>query len=284
MGVFRSLKRRAQLAATYFEWPPRPAPRHTLPGQLVVSLTSHPPRFRWLAVCLRRLLSQDVRPDAVVLWLARGDAAHLPSNVTELQKHGLTIRECADVKSYNKLIPALEAYPDAFIVTVDDDMLYSRGLLRRFVEEYNRPDEILCQYARRIALSGNRIAPYDDWLPIEGSATGPDVFPEGIGGVMYPPGTLTPEVSNAEAFMRLCPHADDVWFFWWARPEVRRRAIDADKGVLMPSRGIASLWRGVNRAGGNDRQVAAVIEAYGMPNLAPPAAASPHPDPLTARV
>jgi hypothetical protein len=278
-NIVRWVKWHAWLAALPLAPHPRPGPRHTLHSELVVSLTSHPPRYRWLAVCLRRLLAQDMRPDAVVLWLAKGDAARLPANVRALQEHGLTIRECDDVKSYNKLVPALAAYPDAFIVTADDDILYPRGWLRRFVEEHRQGNEILCQTARRIAYSGDRIRPFRDWQLIRGSATGPDVFPQGIGGVMYPPGALRPEACDSEAFTRLCPHADDVWFYWWTRPEVRRRAIAAaGKYGAIPSGSVAALWS-VNKTGGNDSQVSALIEAYGMPDLATPAASLPRSEP-----
>src|SRR5262245_42159120 len=66
--------------------------RHTLPGQLIVSLTSHPPRFPMLGQALRSLLEQDMRPDAVVLWLARHEFAALPVEI--LRMDGLTIRQC----------------------------------------------------------------------------------------------------------------------------------------------------------------------------------------------
>ena len=35
----------------------------------------------------------------------------------------------------------------------------------------------------------------------------------GVGGVLYPPHSLHPEVSNEKVFMDICPHADDLWFY-----------------------------------------------------------------------
>ena len=35
----------------------------------------------------------------------------------------------------------------------------------------------------------------------------------GYGGVLYPPGAFDEEVFNEKVFMRLCPYADDIWFF-----------------------------------------------------------------------
>ena len=33
------------------------------------------------------------------------------------------------------------------------------------------------------------------------------------GGVLYPPGSLYKDVLNEELFMKLCPTADDIWFW-----------------------------------------------------------------------
>ncbi len=141
-NALRIVRQLPQILATRIT-PIRPAERHSLPGKLVVSLTSYPPRFATLGLTLRSLLLQDVRPDVLVLWVSVADRKLLPRSVTSLQQFGLVISECEDVKSYNKIIPALKAYPDAFIITADDDMRYPEGWLPQFVNEYRRPDEIL---------------------------------------------------------------------------------------------------------------------------------------------
>jgi len=251
------------------ETPIRPGSAQTLPGQLVVSLTSYPPRFPALDLTLRTLLSQDMRADAVVLWLAVGDAALLPPLVTNLVQYGLMIRECEDAKSFNKLVPTLAAYPDAFIITADDDTNYPPGWLGRFVSEYRSPDEILCQNARRIVLGvDDRPAPYEQWRFIKRPESGPTVFPLGNSGILYPPRSLSPETSNRAAFMDLCPHADDVWFFWMGARQGSTHRLIARQGRPTAWLGSASevcLWD-KNKDGGNDRQIAALLAAYGMPH------------------
>jgi len=95
---------------------------HPLPGQLIVSLTSYPPRFATLDKTIKCLLRQTVKPDAIVLWIASGDRSKLPDAVTRLERDGLTIACCDNLRSYKKIIPALERYPNAFIVAADDDL------------------------------------------------------------------------------------------------------------------------------------------------------------------
>jgi hypothetical protein len=261
--------------------------RHTLPGQLIVSLTSYPARFATLDLTLRTLLSQEMKPDAVVLWLARGDQVQLPQCVLRLQTHGLVIRESEDTRSFLKIIPALSAYPNAFIVTADDDVQYHKGWLRRLVEECRGRNEILCHIAHRVVLTmDGHIAPYREWPKLvvgKTGATGLGVFPLGHGGVLYPPNSLSPDVMNAAEFMRLCPYGDDIWLYWMAcRAGTPRRVIksfDPPKewpGTQGPGLG---LWLNQNKDGGTDRQIAAMIEACGMPEggistLAPPFSAT----------
>lgn len=266
--ILRFLKQLPDVAAVRYA-PIRAARPHTLPGRLVVSLTSHPPRFLTLGLTLRSLLQQDVKPDALVLWLAPAEVRRLPRRVRRLQKDGLTIAVCKDLKSYKKIIPALTAYPEAFIVTADDDINYPKSWLRRFVEEYRNRNEILCQRARRLTVKDGRLAPYDSWpmLEPESNSSESAVFPTGLGGVLYPPGALRQDAGNVHDFMRLCPKADDLWLYWAARSGCTHRLIKpAGPFHMWGMSQLASLYKD-NRKGGNDRQLAALAAAYGMPSV-----------------
>ena len=111
---------------------------HWLPGRLVVSLTSYPKRFKELATTLKTLLSQEVRPDVVVLWIYKDDAHLLPPSVLQLRSKGLSIRIVdVDMRSYLKLVPALAEFKDAYIVTADDDIYYPRDWLSMLVSAVN---------------------------------------------------------------------------------------------------------------------------------------------------
>ena len=49
---------------------------------------------------------------------------NLPRDLLKLRSFGLTIDWCENLRSYKKLIPAIEKYPDDIIVTADDDVFY----------------------------------------------------------------------------------------------------------------------------------------------------------------
>ena len=42
---------------------------------------------------------------------------------------GLEIRECDNLRSFKKLVPALQTFPNAFIVTADDDLYFAPNWL-----------------------------------------------------------------------------------------------------------------------------------------------------------
>jgi hypothetical protein len=234
---------------------------------VVVSLTSYPPRFRKLALTLRCLLSQSVAPDDVVLWVAKADVGKLPKDVLELRDHGLTVAECDDLGPYKKIIPALERFPHDVIVTADDDHYYSTGWLGALLEEHAKyPQQVVSHTARHMTFSGSdSLRPYRQW-PIVQDGEGKDLLPTGFGGVLYPPGSLPDTVRDSATFMALAPTADDLWLRWAsARSGVSVRVVSAHRPELE--------WRGSQRqalvktnlrGGGNDRQIANLVQHFGL--------------------
>jgi hypothetical protein len=244
---------------------------HTLPSELIVSLTSFPARYPTLPMTLKSLLDQKVRPDRTILWIADGDWDALTPDVWALCDHGLSIMRCDDVRSYNKIIHALERWPEAFIVTADDDIYYSPNWLRRLVEGYLHGEPAICaRRAHRVLRTAEGcMAPYESWVfdivsPAGTPATATELFPTGIGGVIYPPGSLSPETTDQSLFTRLCPTADDLWLYWMGR---RANARYRQVGPAFPR----IVWEGSqtialyanNALGGNDTQIAALERHFG---------------------
>jgi hypothetical protein len=248
---------------------------HTLPGELIVSLTSYPPRFATLHLTLRSLLLQSVRPDRLILWIANADIPLLPREVWDLESVGLEIKECDDLKSYKKLVPALEAFPNAFVVTADDDAYYPPEWLQMLTEAFDpsEPTIIGGRIARIAKSSDGRIAPFAEWdFDVADAASrrpSTDLVPEGVGGTLYPPRSLDPIVIRRDLFQRLCPHGDDLWFYCCARM-IGTKAKKAGGRLIAsgwePSS--SSLWS-ENKLGGNDRMWRALEEEFGSKMLAP---------------
>lgn len=267
-GIVRWLSVTGNTVAARYR-PLRPGIKHSLRSSLIVSLTSYKPRFLTLSFTLRCLLSQDVQPDALVLWVAHEDRSSLPDDVVKLQRYGVIIRECDDLGSYKKIIPGLDAYPGAFIATADDDIAYPRDWLRRLLGACRSEREIVGHYGRRIKFHANQLAPYEQWCRLSSDAAGKDVFLIGMGGVLYPPGSLPLQTGDKAAFMRLCPHADDIWLHWMGSLAGCTFRCVRPPREFVPwgkSQRIA-LWRTNVAAGRNDEAVAAMVNSYGHPLL-----------------
>lgn len=244
---------------------------HGLGGALIVSLTSYPPRFGALANTLKCLLDQTMRADRTIVWIAEADLAQLPADVLALQAHGLEIRPCRDLRSYKKLIPALEHFPESFHVTADDDIFFEADWLEKMVATFD-PDQraivVMRAHMARIGPDG-LLRPYLSWKK-ETSACAdqkPDglLFPTGGAGALYPPGSFAPEVTDEKLFGALCPHADDLWFFWMAkrRGAGHVRVPGSFDLVNWPDSQAVGLYNDNVWGGGNDAQIRALEKHFG---------------------
>ncbi|XUU60715.1 hypothetical protein ACRAQ6_00145 [Erythrobacter sp. HA6-11] len=245
---------------------------HGLETPLFVTLTSFPPRFPMLGKTLKSLLDQETRADSVMLWLAHEDIDQLPEDVLSLKRHGLEIRGCDDTRSYKKLIPALAERPDATFVTADDDVYYPRDWLTGLVETAKKyPQDVIGTRAHMAEVGEDgALTSYADWqlatdaqLPRQANDR---LFPTGVGGILYPPGSLHPDVMDEAQFKALCPNGDDIWFFWMARKAGRQhRRTEAWFDIVeWPTDNRISLSDDNYLGDGNDRQIKAMEQALGM--------------------
>ena len=191
--------------------------------QVVVSMTSFPAAITYAAQAIESLLKGSVLPDKLILYLTFSQFADcgIPQRLKELSKENpvFEIRDYGrDIRSYRKLIPALADFPEAVIVTVDDDVAYHRHMLRDLLSLHARiPDAVLAHRAKSICPG----KPYRQWRKyrwydfllrrIHRSFLN---LQTGVGGVLYPPHSLKEDMLDVELFTELAPSTDDIWF--WA--------------------------------------------------------------------
>lgn len=263
-GLFSQAMARSAL---FLRWKlSRPGRAHQLQGELIVSLTSYPARFPTLSLTLKCLLAQSIKADRTILWIAHEDMASLPRSVTELQAHGLEIRSCKNSRSYKKIIPTLATFPEAFIATADDDVYYSSHWLEEMALLAGN-NTIVCHRAHMVNFdeSGN-LKPYDEWH-FDEAAISPILFPTGVGGVLYAPHSLAPEVLDEAEFARLCPSADDVWLFWMGRRAGSSYVAVGTNWFPVPWKGTQASALYLTNVGqsANDEQIKGMIKEYGNP-------------------
>ncbi len=249
--------------------------------RIIVSLTSFPDRIYDIQYTLYSLLTQEFKPDEVILWLAEEEFPNgetsLPQNILKLKENGLSIKWCKNIKSYKKLIPALKEFPNDIIVTADDDIYYTKDWLKCLVERYLESDRhsIIAHRCHRIKFNKyNQIEDYKKWDKcIKNSEYSYQNFFTGAGGVLYPPNTLNPDCINEKMFETLCPTADDIWFWGMAVLNGTKIAITQNPMELTYSNpyrelllnGDNTLYSVNGKLGLNNKQLKALLTYY--PNI-----------------
>ena len=158
---------------------------------LIVSMTTIPARFHLAPIAIQSVLRQSLKPDHVFLWYdeTRGDDS--PA-MRRCMRQGLAVRPCRDVGPHTKLVHCLAQYPQAVIVTADDDYIYPRTWLERLYASYlERPGAIHCHRALLMSYDAQGMPTrYKGWPPPRGCGgeCRLDLFPLGYAGVLYPPG------------------------------------------------------------------------------------------------
>lgn len=184
--------------------------------EVVVSLTTFGKRINEVYLAIESIMQGTVKPNRIVLWLAEDEfkGKNLPVTLQKQQKRGLQIEYCEDIRSYKKIVPTMEKYPDACVVTIDDDVMYEFDLLENLVNAHlAHPDDVCACRIHRITLD-ERQKPksYLKWQweawPLDKSNLN---FLTSGGGTLFPSHCFVNEFFNKEAFMSLCPYADDVW-------------------------------------------------------------------------
>lgn len=246
------------------------------PEEVVVSLTSFPAAIGFVRPVVESLLRGSVLPDRIVLYvtMAQFGPEGLPAELTALagREERFEIRDYPrDIRSYRKLVPALADFPEAVIVTVDDDVAYHRNMLRDLLRLHRQyPRAVLAHRAKRVSPG----KPYRRWpkyrwyhFLTRRIHRGFLNIQTGVGGVLYPPHSLKKDMIDPELFTRIAPTADDFWF-WAAAVAEGTEIIPVPMGHNKP-RGLGKprelSLKTVNFKAGTDRNTAAfeaILEQY----------------------
>jgi hypothetical protein len=189
---------------------------------LIVSFTSFPGRIDEIKYTLFSLFNQTLLPERFVLWLAEsqfpGKENDLPQELLAFERFGLEIRWCDDLRSYKKLVPALEQFPGHCIVTADDDLYYNKNWLKKLMQEHTKhPGEVVCHIAHRIRFDKhNNLLPYAEWKFNTRKKASFLNFTLSGGGVLWHKSYFYKDIARSDLFTELAPNADDIWFYCMA--------------------------------------------------------------------
>lgn len=249
---------------------------------IVVSLTSYGKRIEdALPYALYSLVTQTLLPKKIVVYIdkTKWSDNNIPVILKQFQRIGVTICYCEDLRSHTKLLPALQQFPNNPIITVDDDIYYNNQCIEWLVNAYQQSDKrtILGMWGCIPEKKDGKYLPYSQWKDCKYGDENSEISFYGVGSCCYPPYIFDNEIFNKDVFLKLCPTADDIWF--WAmeqRLNIKKQYITHygygyhcsinrieeydwnQKGTLM--------YQNVVQ-GRNDEQLRSVIEYYGLENV-----------------
>ncbi len=243
--------------------------------RIIASITTFPLRIDAVQSAIQSVLDQTLKPDAVTLWLAESQFPEgqdsLPNSLLQMQELGLTIEWCEDIRSYKRLICAMEKYPDDLIVTFDDDLLYPRDSIEALYSSWlEHPNAINALRTHRITFEEDgSVAPYASWKQECNEIVGTermDLMATNGAGTLYPPHCLPDMAFDREKIREIAPTEDDCWskFMQVINDVPVVLAKPFDKLVYVPwTQEASALWSTNQLEGGNDLAIRKFLDEYG---------------------
>ena len=184
-------------------------------SRVIVSLTSYPARIKSVWITIASLLQQTMKPNKVILWLAEEQfpGREVPDSLKRLQKRGLEIRFCEDLRPHKKYYYAVQEYPDYYIITADDDIFYPEDHIERLWQGHEKyADTIICHWSHRIDFDRQReFIPYNDWIDNGEEVPSLATLAVGCNGILYPPGCLPKGTFDKDKIVEFSLNTDDLW-------------------------------------------------------------------------
>ena len=247
------------------------ATRYILRGksdiEWVVSMTSHAPRFRFLEEFFATFQQQTLLPSVLLLWISKSERHNFLTLKLQLPSY-VNVRFCEELGPGKKLIPTLRIFPNSKIITLDDDVHYPNDLIENMILYANsHPKRIIAGRVHRITKDyrGNT-KNYEEWdFDFEGhESLAQNLFPTGVGAVLYPPKSLHPDVLNVREYRKTALFQDDVWFYAQASragTEIWRIPGTREIRYLSESQEMG-LYETVNKFGENNSAIARMRDLY----------------------
>lgn len=234
----------------------------------IVSLTTYPARVGnvWRVIEMAANQKGIKENYAICLYLivSEFDGIELPQEIKELQERGLTVKfNKENLKCHNKYYYAFKDYPEKSIVTIDDDLQYNHHTISGLISKSKEFQKCIIYNYGAYVLKNK---PFLTW-PDAYSQCSPhiDIYPLGVGGVLYPPHACHELVLKNAVIKETCLCADDMWLNFASRmnkTKVVQTGLKSSYIVLPDSSQQNALWKSNANAeiAGNDKQINAISD------------------------
>lgn len=198
----------------------------TKDSELIVSMTTWPPRAQNAVAAMRSIVSQEhTVPVRFLLTLSCEEWTDgAPSLEDNMLLMGVeVIYDEGNTMSHKKLMPVLERHPDATVIVVDDDFNQREGWLQTFIDDHQaHPQDIIYGHSSSVVemLPNGEIVEsvrQRGFHTHPGSVTANEKPANGVSGTLYPAGIFSdPEFFDRKLYMELSPTSDETWQWAWA--------------------------------------------------------------------
>ncbi len=190
-------------------------PRVNSKKNIVVSLTTIPPRIQNLRPTLISILNSSVRVDEIQINIPyktlKGKTYSIPKWLSSLEH--IKIYRCKkDFGPATKLLPTLKR-ENGIIIVVDDDVIYGSKMIEMMTKEYYKRKCAITTFGalvRRLSIVDEKIPTY---LRFKNPRRVDMVM--GHNGFLVTRKMFGPEVFDYKGVPIECMMVDDVWFSGW---------------------------------------------------------------------
>lgn len=186
-------------------------------NNIIVSLTSYKERLNIVQYSIQSIIDQSLKPDRVILYLAESKKeVQRYTDLLKLQDYGLRIiYDCPNILGHKKYFWAMQDFGDSIIVTIDDDVIYSKYCIESLFKLHKRyPYSVIARRVNRIKYQGERLLPYNQWhYNYRSLSSRPlnSLLATGVGGILYPPHILSEITYDLSLIKTHALKADDIW-------------------------------------------------------------------------
>jgi len=191
-----------------------------------VSLTSIFQNQDILEKTLLSILNQTHKPDKIFIFLSENsyllDKGFKNKIITDKNLNSVLNNPLVELRwvlnegSYRKLLPLLKEKwtEDCFIITIDDDTIYDKNLLKNLIIDYNN-HHCVVNY-RGFTPKSKNLKDFDYNKRDKTINKHILNFSTGKGGILYKPSFFHKTediIFNDKLYKNICPKQDDVWFY-----------------------------------------------------------------------
>lgn len=196
-------------------------PSATNANPIIVSLTSYPARIDSVAAVIESIQHQSLQPDCIALYLSRDQFHHLeedlPSPLLRQIQQGAVVVQWVDgdLGSHKKFFYAFREFPEALIVTIDDDVIYPSDFLAMLYQcHLSYPRAVIAARTHYMTFTAEGTArEYLQWLnEFDGLIDTPSMrlLATGVGGILYPVHLFSSFDFGQNGLLAIAPNGDDL--------------------------------------------------------------------------